>query len=98
MRILGGRTPRTTPSKSASGSNAKGLKVLIYLKYIVCSIDVPFNILQMEDTFYCPEEVTMPSGKIVDKIPPGYRPFIWTNAGGLRHEAEEVRRCIRNGE
>jgi hypothetical protein len=55
--------------------------VLIYLKYIVCSIDVSFNILQMEDTFYCPEEVTMPSGKIVDKIPPGYRPFIWTNTG-----------------
>lgn len=56
------------------------------------------GIIEMEETFYCPEEVNMPSGKIIDKIPPGYRPFIWTNAGGLRHEAEEVRRCIRNGE
>ncbi|XP_052096737.1 trans-1,2-dihydrobenzene-1,2-diol dehydrogenase-like isoform X2 [Mytilus californianus] len=53
--------------------------------------------IEVASPFYCPEEVVLPSGIFRNELPPGFCPFIWINASGLRYEAEEVRRCIKNG-
>ncbi|CAC5379347.1 DHDH [Mytilus coruscus] len=53
--------------------------------------------IEVVSPFYCPEEVVLPSGIFRNELPPGFCPFIWINASGLRYEAEEVRRCIKNG-
>ncbi|XP_071143929.1 trans-1,2-dihydrobenzene-1,2-diol dehydrogenase-like [Mytilus edulis] len=53
--------------------------------------------IEVASPFYCPEEVTLPSGIFRNELPHGFCPFIWINASGLRYEADEVRRCIKNG-
>ncbi|XP_071142544.1 trans-1,2-dihydrobenzene-1,2-diol dehydrogenase-like [Mytilus edulis] len=53
--------------------------------------------IEINDHFWCPEEVKLPTGKETNEIPVGPVPFYYPNSGGLCYEAEEVRKCIKSG-
>ncbi|XP_076084517.1 trans-1,2-dihydrobenzene-1,2-diol dehydrogenase-like [Mytilus galloprovincialis] len=53
--------------------------------------------IEMNNHFWCPDEVIFPTGKDTNEIPVGPVPFNYPNSGGLCYEAEEVRKCINNG-
>ena len=53
--------------------------------------------IEIEDTFWAPKEVTLPSGKFTNELPEGPVPFILPNSSGLRYEAMEVRKCVQEG-
>ncbi|KAK3105669.1 hypothetical protein FSP39_003023 [Pinctada imbricata] len=50
------------------------------------------------DSFWCPTEVTMPSGKVKNPLEPkDSSVYKYPNSMGLRFEADEVRRCVVQG-
>ncbi|XP_063405686.1 trans-1,2-dihydrobenzene-1,2-diol dehydrogenase-like [Mytilus trossulus] len=53
--------------------------------------------IEIDDHFWCPKEVKLPTGKETNEIPIGPVPFYYPNSGGLCYEAEEVRKCIKSG-
>ncbi|KAK3105634.1 hypothetical protein FSP39_002367 [Pinctada imbricata] len=51
------------------------------------------------DYFWCPTVVLLPSGKMTCPLEPDDpSAYVYLNSMGLRYEAEEVRKCIMEGE
>ncbi|KAK3106580.1 hypothetical protein FSP39_023009, partial [Pinctada imbricata] len=55
--------------------------------------------IQLPDYFWCPTEVLLPSGKMTCPLEPDDpSAYVYPNSMGLRYEADEVRKCIMEGE
>ncbi|XP_056004582.1 trans-1,2-dihydrobenzene-1,2-diol dehydrogenase-like isoform X2 [Ostrea edulis] len=55
------------------------------------------GVIKLEETFWCPREATLPSGKVSNEIPTGPVPYNFPNGGGLRFEADCVKECLEAG-
>nr|XP_022340348.1 trans-1,2-dihydrobenzene-1,2-diol dehydrogenase-like [Crassostrea virginica]XP_022340349.1 trans-1,2-dihydrobenzene-1,2-diol dehydrogenase-like [Crassostrea virginica]XP_022340350.1 trans-1,2-dihydrobenzene-1,2-diol dehydrogenase-like [Crassostrea virginica]XP_022340351.1 trans-1,2-dihydrobenzene-1,2-diol dehydrogenase-like [Crassostrea virginica] len=53
--------------------------------------------IKIDDTFWCPLEASLPSGKISNEIARGPVPYNFLNSGGLRFEADCVKECLEAG-
>ncbi|XP_052704838.1 trans-1,2-dihydrobenzene-1,2-diol dehydrogenase-like [Crassostrea angulata] len=53
--------------------------------------------IEIDDTFWSPVSANMPSGKITNEIPCGPAPNNFPNTGGLRYEADCVKKCLEAG-
>ncbi|KAK3106519.1 hypothetical protein FSP39_021638 [Pinctada imbricata] len=55
--------------------------------------------IHLPDYFWCPTEVLLPSGKMTCPLEPeDPSAYVYPNSMGLRYEADEVRKCIMEGE
>ena len=54
--------------------------------------------LQIPNPMWCPEKLEGPSGNFTELLPVTGETFNCTNNQGLMYQAEEVRRCLGEGE
>ena len=55
-------------------------------------------LLQIPYPMWCPENLEGPSGNFTELLPVTGEHFNYDNSQGLMYEAEEVRRCLKEGE
>nr|XP_011421042.2 trans-1,2-dihydrobenzene-1,2-diol dehydrogenase isoform X2 [Crassostrea gigas] len=53
--------------------------------------------IEIGEPFWAPDSANLPSGKITNEIPCGPVPYNFTNSGGLRYEADCVKKCLEAG-
>ncbi|XP_052704841.1 trans-1,2-dihydrobenzene-1,2-diol dehydrogenase-like [Crassostrea angulata] len=53
--------------------------------------------IEIDDTFWSPVSANLPSGKITNEIPCGPAQNNFPNTGGLRYEADCVKKCLEAG-
>ncbi|KAJ9599226.1 hypothetical protein L9F63_010310 [Diploptera punctata] len=53
--------------------------------------------VKVSSPFWCPTTITTPSGTTEFQLPTASKPFHFPNSAGLRYEAIEVRRCLKQG-
>jgi dihydrodiol dehydrogenase / D-xylose 1-dehydrogenase (NADP) len=55
------------------------------------------DLLQILEPFWCPTSIITPEKTQEFILPTASKPFNFNNSAGLRYEAMEVRRCLKQG-